>query len=417
MRRRQFLTNTISALFLSSCSKKYLRLPASESLTFVDDIPFVGPELKSRLVKNAIYSKDKKKYGKGRNARKFSNLKEIFPIGLRDLRSLNSDQLIMTDENYYTRTEKPNLLSIDELTHIQITENFDNPIELPIQRIISNSKELGVTMMECAGNDKYSGFRLMSAARWGGVSIEEFINSNIFNTLKFNQKYSHVLISGFDDSTQSGYNWRGVQSTAGASWVFKIQDLLKQNAFLATEMNGKPLSIDRGYPCRLVVPGWYGCASIKWVNKIVFFNANPYTATTSQMKEFADRTHQDGTPEIISTYKNPIIDYTAIPIKVEKWKKTNGSFIYRVIGLQWGGKDQSPDLRINISKNNVVTTKNQSVSSVKRDNLFSWQHWWYWWSPQDRGRFNVSLSLNNPNELTRRLDKNYYQQSVKISEI
>ena len=33
-------------------------------------------------------------------------------------------------------------------------------------------------------------------------------------------------------------------------------------------MNGEPLPPDHGMPVRLVVPGWYGCAWIKWVNGI-----------------------------------------------------------------------------------------------------------------------------------------------------
>ena len=33
-------------------------------------------------------------------------------------------------------------------------------------------------------------------------------------------------------------------------------------------MNGEPLPIQHGYPLRLVVPGWYGVASVKWLSEI-----------------------------------------------------------------------------------------------------------------------------------------------------
>ncbi len=417
MYRREFIASLLSSIIFSSCSGKYLRALASSDLTYDGLVPLKGPDIQSRLGKKLLYSKDKKKYGKGRNARKFSNLREIFPIGEIDLNHLNPDNLVMTDENYYTRTEKPNLLNTSQLTHIQIKENFENPTFLPIQTIADNATSQGVTMMECAGNDKYSGFRLMSAANWSGVSFKEFITSKIFGITKLGASFTHVLISGFDKSTESGFNWKGVQSTAGASWVFTINDLIKQKSFFATKMNGKNLSIDRGYPCRLIVPGWYGCASIKWVNKIVFFNANAYTPTTAQMREFSDRTHQIGTPQIISEYKNPVIDYTAIPIKVEKWKKLNGSPIYRIIGLQWGGQNTRPDLRINISHKNKDLEVNKIVDSVERNNLLSWQHWWYWWEPSKTGRHQITLSLKNSKHLSRRLDDKYYRQAVYISDI
>jgi DMSO/TMAO reductase YedYZ molybdopterin-dependent catalytic subunit len=40
------------------------------------------------------------------------------------------------------------------------------------------------------------------------------------------------------------------------------------DALLAYEMNGRPLLPDHGFPVRLVVPGWVGVASIKWVGQI-----------------------------------------------------------------------------------------------------------------------------------------------------
>jgi DMSO/TMAO reductase YedYZ molybdopterin-dependent catalytic subunit len=33
-------------------------------------------------------------------------------------------------------------------------------------------------------------------------------------------------------------------------------------------MNGQPLLPQHGYPCRLIVPGWYGMASVKWLSRI-----------------------------------------------------------------------------------------------------------------------------------------------------
>src|SRR5215471_1690544 len=40
------------------------------------------------------------------------------------------------------------------------------------------------------------------------------------------------------------------------------------HAVLAYAMNGDPLPLQHGYPVRLVVPGWYGVASVKWLMAI-----------------------------------------------------------------------------------------------------------------------------------------------------
>src|SRR5262249_8817853 len=44
---------------------------------------------------------------------------------------------------------------------------------------------------------------------------------------------------------------------------------MQSDVLLATHMNGVPLPQAHGYPLRAVVPGWYGVASIKWLQRVV----------------------------------------------------------------------------------------------------------------------------------------------------
>ena len=43
---------------------------------------------------------------------------------------------------------------------------------------------------------------------------------------------------------------------------------MRCDALLAWRMNGADLEPQHGYPLRLVVPGWYGMASVKWLRSI-----------------------------------------------------------------------------------------------------------------------------------------------------
>ena len=47
-----------------------------------------------------------------------------------------------------------------------------------------------------------------------------------------------------------------------------LGDIADSDALLAYAMNGTPLTHRHGYPLRLVVPGWYGMASVKWLTNI-----------------------------------------------------------------------------------------------------------------------------------------------------
>ena len=55
---------------------------------------------------------------------------------------------------------------------------------------------------------------------------------------------------------------------------------------LAHQMNGKPLSLDHGYPMRTIVPGYIGARSVKWLGKIVVSDKpspNHYLATAYKL--------------------------------------------------------------------------------------------------------------------------------------
>ncbi|WIV66948.1 sulfite oxidase [Natrialbaceae archaeon AArc-T1-2] len=45
-----------------------------------------------------------------------------------------------------------------------------------------------------------------------------------------------------------------------------------EDCLLAYEMNGDPLPREHGYPVRLIVPGWYGVNSVKWVEELVIMD-------------------------------------------------------------------------------------------------------------------------------------------------
>jgi len=138
-----------------------------------------------------------------------------------------------------------------------------------------------------------------------------------------------VLVTGEDHDGQAS-----ARSRPGASWVIPLGLLTATGPFLATRMNGLPLTPDHGAPVRLVVPGWYGCAWIKWVKDVRFVTADE--PATSQMIEFAGRTHQDGQPVLARDYEAPAIDTAAMPVRVEQ-RRVNGATEYRVVGIVWGG--------------------------------------------------------------------------------
>jgi len=47
-----------------------------------------------------------------------------------------------------------------------------------------------------------------------------------------------------------------------------LEDAMRPDLLLAYERNGQPLESRNGAPLRLIVPGWYGIANVKWLTRI-----------------------------------------------------------------------------------------------------------------------------------------------------
>jgi hypothetical protein len=192
--------------------------------------------------------------------------------------------------------------------------------------------------------------------------------------------------------------------------MFTLEQLKAAGAFLATEMNGRALLRDHGAPVRLVVPGWYGCTCIKWVNAVTFSDEN--ALATSQMREFAARTHQRGTPKLARDYRPAIIDQAAMPIRVEKWL-LRGKIKYRVVGILWGGSRPVKTLEIRFNPEEEYL-RVDDFSHTAND---PWSFWWHSWAPKAEGTYLIRLRITDPIVETKRLDSGYYVRSVEVKEI
>jgi DMSO/TMAO reductase YedYZ molybdopterin-dependent catalytic subunit len=201
----------------------------------------------------------------------------------------------------------------------------------------------------------------------------------------------------------------------GASWIFSRDDLPR--ALLAMRMNGAPLPRDHGFPIRLIVPGWYGCACIKWVDRI---DLVPDEApATAQMQEFAARTHQDirrlrtSTPPLARDFIPAVIDTAAMPVRVEKWI-AGGRVEYRITGIIWGGSTPTNALSIRFKTSQPWTPVDDCPMPAS---TLTWSLWSHTWRPDAPGRYQIVLKVTDPSIRTRRLDLFFYVREILIDEV
>jgi len=317
-----------------------------------------------------------------------------------DLSTLEPQDPITPTEKFYIRTRASQLLPDPASWQVKLGGIVDRPMNLGIESLRKAAKPMGAHLMECAGNVRLAHFGLLSVGDWAGVPLAE-----ILDKAKAKSPAARVLVSGFDQYAEISRT-----SVPGASWVFSREQLDKAGAFLATELNGQPLTKDHGAPVRLVVPGWYGCACIKWVNEITL--VGEVVESTSQMREYAARTQQKGVPLLAKDFQPAVIEQAATPIRIEKWNVA-GKIKYRVVGIAWGGSQPVKMLQIRFNpEENYVPVDN--FHQVTND---PWTFWTHDWSPNTPGTYAIRLSVKEPAVQARRLDSGYYVRSVEITEI
>jgi DMSO/TMAO reductase YedYZ molybdopterin-dependent catalytic subunit len=134
---------------------------------------------------------------------------------------------------------------------------------------LSELPQRSVTVtLECAGNDRLGMAPLptgepwsrgaVSTASWSGVPL-----ALLLERAGVRDDAVEILVCGADSGRPDESERE--QSFARALPLDKACD---PSVLLALEMNGAPIPVEHGAPVRLIVPGWYGMASVKWVARI-----------------------------------------------------------------------------------------------------------------------------------------------------
>ena len=320
-----------------------------------------------------------------------------------DLSELSPDTMVTSNEAHFIRTRVPDGLDYEKKDpwSVRIHGLVDEAVSVGIEKLDELTEEQGTFVMECSGNSAGRAYGLLSAAAWDGVAVADLLKQ-----VSVDQAATQVVISGFDEHSQEPGRAIESSSSRGASWAFKFEDLENTGAFLATRMNGERLPIDHGFPVRLMVPGWYGCTCVKWVDEIQL--VDDQFPSTSQMREFASRTHQTRTHKLARDFRPAEMDLAAMPVRVERWE-VEGETVYQIVGILWGGKLATDKLMIRIGSDEP-----QAVESYQHQQNETWTLWRHSWRPKEKGLYRISMSVDDPEVRTQRLDRGYYVRRVRI---
>jgi DMSO/TMAO reductase YedYZ molybdopterin-dependent catalytic subunit/rhodanese-related sulfurtransferase/glyoxylase-like metal-dependent hydrolase (beta-lactamase superfamily II) len=269
--------------------------------------------------------------------------------------------VIMPNARFYVRNHF-RAPTLDASTwRLEVSGMVERPLTLGLRELTRMPSESRVVTLECAGNGRFSlnppvdgePWRLgaVSTAEWTGVPLTEVLDRA-------------GIVPGAREAVFRGADRGAVQGHAGAACFERSLPLgtaRESQALLAYAMNGEPLPLQHGYPVRLVVPSWYGVASVKWLTAIELADRpfDGYFQTTKYWYQ-TDGTARE--PVTLQQVRALITD----PRDGEELSP--GEITVR--GVAWSGA--APIARVEVSINEASWQEARLIGDRHR-------HSWQWW--------------------------------------
>jgi DMSO/TMAO reductase YedYZ molybdopterin-dependent catalytic subunit len=207
------------------------------------------------------------------------------------------------------------------------------PLSLTLDQVMARPRQEVTFTIECSGNHglPFTG-GLVGNATWAGTPLAPLLQE-----AGLLEQGREVVFYGHDIGKQTV---RELELTTPFARSMSVADAMSPNNLLCYEMNGQPLDAGHGAPLRLLTPGWYGIANVKWLDRIEVidtrfmghFMARDYVTIREEQR--------DGQPVWTESSVGRALLKSA-PARV-----TRKDGAYRIMGAAWGAPIAGVEVRV-----------------------------------------------------------------------
>jgi DMSO/TMAO reductase YedYZ molybdopterin-dependent catalytic subunit len=149
---------------------------------------------------------------------------------------------------------------------LEVTGLVERPMKLTLDQIKARPKQDQLMTLECSGNGSSAGFSgAVYNSRWTGTSL-----SALLKECGLKPGATEIVFFGHDQQKETLRKDTKRELTVEVPFgrSMSVADAERPDLILAYERNGQPIEKRNGAPLRLIVPGWYGIANVKWLKRI-----------------------------------------------------------------------------------------------------------------------------------------------------
>ncbi|MGI8643964.1 MAG: sulfite oxidase [Thermomicrobiales bacterium] len=261
---------------------------------------------------------------------------------------------------------------------LEISGLVSKPLTLTLADLQARARREVTFTLECSGNSAFPFNKgLVGNATWAGTSLAALLVE-----AGVREEGIEVVFWGADAGEQT---WRDVAITEQFARRMSLADAMHADNILAYEMNGEELPSLHGHPIRLIAPGWYGVANVKWLTRIEVIDRRYQGHFMARDYVTIREEEHDG--ETVWTFTS----VSRARLKSAPAKVTRSGDQYSIMGAAWGAPIAGVDVRIDDGDWQPATLTEGEGSQ------YAWVFWSLDWETPEAGEHTVTSRATGVN--------------------
>ncbi len=259
---------------------------------------------------------------------------------------------------------------------LAVSGQVSRPLELTWDELDAMPQRTLLATLECAGNGRSFlsqraagvpwGAGAVAHAEWSGVPL-----AAVLELAGVDANAIEIVCTGADRGSELDH-----PEPMNFARGLPLAKARHRDTLVALRMNGEPLTPSHGFPARLLVPGWYGVASVKWLTRLEA-SPVPFRGYFQTVKYTVQRRGPDGAGETVGIQGMAVKSEIVRPFAGEAL----GLGKQRVFGLAWAGEEAVA--RVELSTDGGANWHEAELLGPTAP--YSWTLWEYLWDVRDAG--------------------------------
>ena len=291
---------------------------------------------------------------------------------------------------------------------LDVSGLVDHPTTLTLEQLTALPRGEVTFTIECSGNN---GLPFLTSAignaRWAGASL-----ADVLRNAGLKSSALEVVFFGADSGEETVRKDTPLEFkyTSNFARSMSVADAMNPANLLCYQMNGAPLPAANGFPCRLIVPGWYGVANVKWLTHIEVRD-NRFLGRFMGRDYVTIREEQRGGKTIMAETSVGRMLLKSAPARVVQHDGR-----YRIDGMAWGPR---PIAAVEVKIDDGAWTK---ATLGESQGEFAWRSWSLDWSPTPGEHTVTSRAIDAAGNIQPAMDdpviankKTYWESNGQIT--